>query len=566
MHLHPVIAALPTHEHQCILDHFIQSYMVDDKRFMRIFDLTTVDYDLFFNASGDLTDRYIDFFKNVFSHHCANGVFMVDDGVFDYELAAISAMEGLDSQQVSKLVELMSSVANHYLDNGPQEADVLMGFNPFQISAWANLVLNQSDTQNLAANSISNIIKRGVLSDERGYVEKLVELMVGEIIKNKPKDAARVLVLIDSLSNAINDVASSVLGMDLGYFKQEKVNDYILGLQKTLSSINDFRGCMSNSAVIYNGMKPEGRLEFNVMVNSLNKFKEKKSRYSEEFSKSADELIGLIDLETQSVVGGHCGDVVRKLTSLLLKIGTANLFNDSDPSMMMYYNMWSKYIKEIYSSDLIADNEKCDLALEFFSNKGAFSYKNEFYRLGEIFISGAPSSASLIVNVISNASLHPQSIDLIASPRKLDGLNRMELLGVFDAATRRLKEIESIKSSAYSSEEGKLRDFVFLLIKRQFAQFYLYPLLTHQHVDPVEFAPLFVEGMHEGVFDEDAVRMISKMGMKSLCEASGERLQAFLEKDPLCGELIVGLLLQERVNEMDGGNFAGLRVKGGRQL
>lgn len=563
MHLHPVIAALPTHEHQCILDHFIQSYMVDDKRFMRIFDLAKVNFDLFFGSSRDLIDHYIDFFNNAFSRHCNDSVFMIDEGVFDDELAAISAMEGLNSQQVSKLVGLMSNVANYHLDNGPLEAGDLM---PFHVSAWANLVLNQSDERNLAANSISNIIKHGILSDKRGYVEELVEFMVGKIIKSKSTDAAKVSALIDSLSNAINDVASSALGMDLGCFKQEKVKDYILGLQKTLSSINDFRDCMSNSAAIYNGMKPEGRLEFNVMVNSLNKFKEKKSRYSEEFSKSADELIGLIDLETQSVVGGYYGDVVRKLTGLLLKIGTANLFNDRDPSMMMYYNMWSKYIKEMYSSDLIADSEKCDLALEFFSNKGAFSYKNEFYRLGEIFISGAPSSSSLIANIISNTSLHPQSIDLIASPRKLDGLNRMELLGVFDAATRRLKEIESIKSSAYSSEEGKLRDFVFLLIKRQFAQFYLYPLLTHQYVDPVEFAPLFVEGLHEGVFDEDAVRLVSRMGMKSLCEASGERLQAFLEKDPLCGELVVGLLLQERVNEMDGGNSAGLRAKRGRQL
>lgn len=563
MHLHPVIAALPTHEHQCILDHFIQSYMVDDKRFMRIFDLAKVNFDLFFGSSRDLVDHYIDFFNNAFSRHCNDSVFMIDEGVFDDELAAISAMEGLNSQQVSKLVGLMSDVANYHLDNGPLEAGDLM---PFHVSAWANMVLNQSDERNLAAKSISNIIKHGILSDKRAYVEELVEFMVGKIIKSKPTDAAKVSALIDSLSNAINDVASSALGADLGYFKQEKVNDYILGLQKTLSSINDFRDCMSNSAAIYNGMKPEGRLEFNVVVNSLNKFKEKKSRYSEEFSKSADELIGLIDLEAQSVVGGYYGDVVRKLTGLLLKIGTANLFNDSDPSMMMYYNMWSKYIKEIYSSDLIADGEKCDLALEFFSNKGAFSYKNEFYRLGEIFISGAPSSSSLIANIISNTSLHPQSIDLIASPRKLDGLNRMELLGVFDAATRRLKEIESIKSSAYSSEEGKLRDFVFLLIKRQFAQFYLYPLLTHQHVDPVEFAPLFVEGLHEGVFDEDAVRLVSRMGMKSLCEASGERLQAFLEKDPLCGELVVGLLLQERVNEMDGGNSAGLRAKRGRQL
>ncbi|MFM5296721.1 hypothetical protein ACEUAI_21040 [Aeromonas veronii] len=566
MHLHPVIATLPTHEHQCILDYFIQSYMEDDKRCMRIFDLAVVDYDLFFDSSRDLTGRYIDFFKNAFNYHCNNGAFIVDDGVFDYELAAISAMEWLDSKQVSQLVDLMNGVVNHYLDNGPLEADRLMGFNPSQISAWANLALNQSDERNLAANAISSIIKRGVLSDERGYVEKLVDLMVGEIIKGKSKDAAKISVFIDSLSSAINDVASSSLEKDLGYYKREKVNDYIIGLRKTLSLINDFHSSISNSVVIYNGMKPEGRLAFDVMVNSLNKFKEKKNKYSEEFSKSADELIELIDLENQRVIGGNYGEVVRKLTKLLLKIGTANLFNNSDPSMMMYYNMWSKYINEIYSSDLIVDSEKCDLALEFFSNKGAFSYKNEFYRLGEVFISGAPSSSSLIANIISDGSLHPQSIDLISSPGKLDGLSKMELLGVFDAAIKQLQKIESIKSSAYSSEEGKMRDFVFLLIKRQFAQFYLYPLLTHQHVDPLEFAPLFVEGLHEGVFDEDAIRLVSRMGMKSLCEASGERLQAFLEKDPLCGELVVGLLLQERVNEMDGCSSAGLRAKGARQL
>ena len=566
MHLHPVIATLPTHEHQCILDYFIQSYMADDKRFMQIFDLAKVNCDLFFGSSRDLIDHYIDFFKNVFISHCNDGVFMIGAGVFNDELAAISAMDGLSSQQVSKLVGLMSDVVNHHLSNGPLEVDSLMGLNPLQISAWANLALNQSDESNLAANAISSIIKRGVLSDERGHVEKLVDLMVGEIIKGKSKDEAKISVFIDSLSSAINDVASSALEMDLGYYKREKVNDYIIGLRKTLSSINDFRSSMSNSVVIYNGMKPEGRLAFDVMVNSLNKFKEKKNRYSEEFSKSADELIELIDLENQRVIGGNYGEVVRKLTKLLLKIGTANLFNDSNPSMMMYYSMWSKYIKEVYSSDLIADSEKCDLALEFFSNKGAFSYKNEFYRLGEIFISGAPSSSSLIANIISNTSLHPQSIDLIASPRKLDGLSKMELLGVFDVAIKRLQEIKSIKSSAYSIEEGKMRDFVFLLIKRQFSQFYLYPLLTHQHVDPLEFAPLFVEGLREGVFDEDAVRLVSRMGMKSLCEASGERLQAFLEKDPFCGELIVGLLLQERVNEMDGGNSAGLRAKGARQL
>lgn len=566
MHLHPVIAALPTHEHQCILDHFIQSYMTDDKRCMRIFDLAIVDYDLFFDSSRDLMERYIGFFKSAFNYHCNKGAFIVDDGIFDYELAAISAMEWLDSKQVSQLVDLMSGVVNHYLDNGPLEADRIMGFNPFQISAWSNLILNQSDNLNLAANAISKVIKRGALSDEKVYVEKLVELIAEEIMKSKSEDSAKISTLIDAISTAINDVASSASDVGLEHFKREKVNEYILGLQKALSSINDFRSSMSNSAVIYNGMKPEGRLEFNVMINSLNKFKEKKNRCSEEFSKSADELIELIDLEDQRVVDGNYGEVVRKLTKLLLKIGTANLFNDRDPSMMMYYNMWSRYIKEIYSSNLIADNEKCDLALEFFSNKGAFSYKNEFYRLGEIFISGAPSSSSLIANIISNTSLHPQSIDLITSPRKLDGLGKMELLGVFDAATKRLQEIESIKSSAYSSEEGKMRDFVFLLIKRQFAQFYLYPLLTHQHVDPVEFAPLFVEGLHEGVFDEDAVRLVSRMGMKSLCEASGERLQAFLREDPLCGELIVGLLLQERVNEMDGGSSAGLIAKGARQL
>ncbi|HDX8426141.1 TPA: hypothetical protein RQN23_000817 [Aeromonas veronii] len=566
MHLHPVIAALPTHEHQCILDHFIQSYMTDDKRCMRIFDLAIVDYDLFFDSSRDLMERYIDFFKSAFNYHCNKGAFIVDDGIFDYELAAISAMEWLDSKQVSQLVDLMSGVVNHYLDNGPLEADRIMGFNPFQISAWSNLILNQSDNLNLAANAISKVIKRGALSDEKAYVEKLVELIAEEIMKSKSKDSARISTLIDAISTAINDVASLASDVGLEYFKREKVNEYILGLQKALSSINDFRSSMSNSAVIYNGMKPEGRLAFDVMVNSLNKFKEKKNRYSEEFSKSADELIELIDLENQRVIGGNYGEVVRKLTKLLLKIGTANLFNNSDPSMMMYYNMWSKYINEIYSSDLIADSEKCDLALEFFSNKGAFSYKNEFYRLGEVFISGAPSSSSLIANIISDGSLHPQSIDLISSPGKLDGLSKMELLGVFDAAIKQLQKIESIKSSAYSSEEGKMRDFVFLLIKRQFAQFYLYPLLTHQHVDPLEFAPLFVEGLHEGVFDEDAIRLVSRMGMKSLCEASGERLQAFLEKDPLCGELVVGLLLQERVNEMDGGSSAGLRAKGARQL
>lgn len=542
MRLHPVIATLPTHEHQCILDHFISSYMGDSERFMWLFESKEVDYDSFFQSSRMLIDNYLDFFSRALGSHFGKGFFINTDGAFDCELAAIAAMDGLTSLQIDKLIEVMDVTAKNN-----------MGLNSFHVTAWANLILNPCDVQGRVVSAFSELVKSGASDDNRDYFWLFTNAVMTKVRESKAKNVDRVTALLESLSQVAGELV---------LLEQESNADYISKLNLDLSTLDSYRKSILSLAASCDAIEG-GYLDPNVLISSLNRFKEIKSRHSEEFIKSADVLLGMFDLDGQKVIPGRHGALVSGLSKLLLKIGTANLFNDRNPSMMMYYNTWSKYIEGVYSGSLIPSGEKKDIAIEFFSYVGAFSYKNDYYRLGKTFIDGIPPSVETFLAVMNNPSLHPQSKELFSDSGKLDRLSKAELRIIFDAASERLKDIGS-KAGVDTPEAEKIQGFVGALVERQFAQFYLYPLLSGQYVDPLEFAPLFADGLRLGAFDEDAVRVISRMGMKSLCEASGERLQEFLDGDGMTNDLIVGLLLQERVAEIE--TEARIVAKRGRPL
>lgn len=530
MRLHPVIATLPTHEHQCILDHFISSYMGDSERFMWLFESKEVDYDSFFQSSRVLIDNYLDFFSRAFSDHLSKGFFINTDGAFDCELAAIAAMDGLTSLQIDKLIAMMDMAARNNMG----------GLGSFHVSAWANLILNPCDDQGRAVSALSELVRSGASDGNRINFGLFTNAVTAKVKDSKTKNVDRVVALLESLSQVAGELV---------FLEQENNADYISKLNRDLFTLDSYRKSILNLATSCDAIEG-GYLEPNVLISSLNRFKEIKSRHSDEFIKSADVLLGMFDLDGQKVTPGRHGALVSGLSKLLLKIGTANLFNDRNPSMMMYYNTWLKYIEGVYSGSLISSDEKKDIAMEFFSYVGAFSYKADYYRLGKIFIDGIPPSVETFIAVMNNPSLHPQSRELLSDLGKLDRLSKAELRMIFDVASERLKDIRS-KAGVDTPEAEKIQGFVGTLVERQFAQFYLYPLLSGQYVDPLEFAPLFADGLRLGAFDEDAVRVISRMGMKSLCEASGEHLQEFLDGDGITNDLIVGLLLQERVADIE---------------
>ncbi|WP_323946800.1 hypothetical protein [Aeromonas hydrophila] len=552
MNLHPIIAKLPFHEHELILQTFIDKYLETPDSKMRVFEFLGVDYELFFRSSQPLIDRYLGFFEVVFARHKNNSEFLFcDDGAFSEELKSIATLHNLSVTQCERLKGLIEA-----------ELDILMSYGEYNAKSLLNLAMNDSVGHHYAVNIFAGLVERGFSGGDQECVSQIARsITLG--LSQSSLDNQKVVFLLDAFCGALESLKKQCHHWPV----DEDNNDafeYVAQMQEIFDSSYVNSAKLSKSSENLNEGEFVDEFDLNVLCKRLLKIKE-----IDDFAKKPDAinaLLDLIEIDRNEIKSGAHMNFTTALTEVALDLGELISAGSKNPVAKSAFGLIFKFINNLMSSDLLTPLEKEGVAIDYWRYNGFFQYHRDFSKLGRVFLDNAHLTEDFFIKVIESSSIKRQMQDAIWNGCEHDVLGAPELNNILMVSLKKLNDVRENDMKLSQGEINLIEGFISRLVHRQFAQVYLYPLLSGQYVDPKLFAIPFIEGMRTNVFRDDELSLISKMGMRALCEVAGEPLQEVLNRNPVGNELVISLLLQERVSKLEATSSVGLGARGARKL
>lgn len=418
-----------------------------------------------------------------------------------------------------------------------------------QVKALSIFLIDRRTSKDDALRVLSTLIKAGAndtldirdasIDTSNFFMSQFISLVFTEIAQIKGVGANRVGMLLDCANSVLSEMSDNV--------NKKKYCNYINRLISDIDSIDLPDHIENDSAVIpiaIEGVLPE------CLQDILD---------ATDDASVASYAFEIFDASNK-IDCGKDGVIANSLVKIMFLLGLDGAFAKDEFKDKKYKLSSCGHVKTLGVSGVLSEaveffykkhdgslKEKVSIVGDFWRYHGGFSYSQEYREFSDALLRGANLSKDFFIETLNSKVFCVHLNEAIDAKCHLSPLDKNELAELLDQASVMYATLSG-GGQVQEVESRELKLFVRAIVSRFYNQCYLAPLLSGQPVDHAEFAPLFVDGIRNDVFSPLDVTVISRIGMTKLYEAAGEALRDVLQSNQLTHDMVVSVILQEKVD------------------
>lgn len=567
MNLHPVVASLPEHEHAAILDAFMPVFFSQKDQHMSLFygHGPSVNCKAFFEGCRPLVVKYLDFFHSVITsklNQASGGSFIVDNGgIFSSEMNAISTLSELSEEEKAKFEKVLLSVVRYSTE--------VIEFSDHFESYHIDAIVNYCNSSSVNENDIARLIRGLVVYDETDdfdilshssdksyYMRMLVSAVIKALwyIQDFP-DSKRIAFLNAGL-DAITEAEQKRAGSD---------QDPSLSiLRNRLGRIHDKAPPRRNGESI--SFLVDKMLS---LVDDIVSYEKRDVLNPEQFDKLTRACLCF-----KQALGGEPVQINAEFTRRLIDFNLSLAYGPSslDPykeSMDELIKLLPKIILSAIDNNVMNVSERYDVLCSLLSSESPFALSGRFEGMVNTVSKGTVAPHQLFIDTINANYAGKFLANKIGALCDTSPLTYVESMLVFNNAKQLYSALLEVQGENDTADPKLVNVTKFLdaLVQRQFYQFFLSQALSKNDVqDYVDFARVFTTGLENGVFGRNELRLLPPSSVRQLYQAGGEKMASIISTRPRLNEVVVNLLLMDKIEQLEGVNSPDLLRKVSRTL
>lgn len=563
MQFHPVVGSLPIHEHSVILDAFMPVFLEQREQYMGLFPELHVDFKVFFDGSRSLVEKYLDFFHTVIlSKLTAGGDFVIDNGgIFSDEIEAIAGIVDLSEVEKEKLERIIILTVGY-------STELLEGSEYFE-SYYIHAIVNYVKNAAVGIDDIARIVRGVILydsvegpeeirpsSDKDYYMRMLVSAVIKELERDRnfPEEKRRALLSAGvsaisegekSRSECQQDANLSLLLRHFGKLGAN-VSDELKGEPAQLPV--DKIMSLVDSILAHEKHDELNPGQFDSPTLACINFK--RALGDDPVKINAQFIKLLIDFRLSLAYGAFALDAYRESVDELMKL-------------------LPKIISSACSDNILSVSERHDVICSLLKNKSPFAESGRYADLLDIVSQGVSISHETLFDALDNSCVVRFLTKKIGGECHSSPLKYDQSMATFNKSKHLCSSL-LVKQGVRASECQEYisaTKFLNALIQRQFYQFFLYPALSKNgELKYDDFASVFTAGLENGVLGRNELCLLPPASVRQLYEAGGEKMAEIISARPRLNEVMVNLLLMDKIEQLDDGKSPSLLRKSSRAI
>ncbi|HDX8426138.1 TPA: hypothetical protein RQN23_000814 [Aeromonas veronii] len=567
MQFHPVVAVLPDHEHAAILDAFMPVFFAQKEQHMSLFygHGPSVNCKAFFEGCRPLAVKYLDFFHSVITsklNSVSGGSFVVDNGgIFSSEMNAISTLSELSEEEKAKFEKVVLSVVRY----STEVIEFSDHFESFHIDAIVNYCNNPSVDEKDIARLIRGLIvfdetdDFGVLmysSDKSYYMRMLLSSVIKALwyIQDFPENKR--ISFLNAGLNAIAEAEQKRAGREQDPSLSILRNRLERLHEKPPSRPNGESICFLVDKML-------------ALIDDIVSYEKRDVLNPEQFDKLTRAC-----LYFKQVLGDEPVKINGEFTKQLIDFNLSLSYGPStlDPyktSMDELIKLLPKIILLAVDNDVIDISERYDALCSLLSNESPFALSGRFEGMVNTISKGTVVPHQLFIDTIDSNYAGKFLANKVGALCDTSPLTYRESMLIFNEAERLYSSLLATQGEHNTADPKLINVTKFLdaLVSRQFYQFFLYPALSkNDGLNYDDFAKVFATGLENGVLGRHELRLLPPSSVRQLYQAGGEKMVSIISTRPRLNELVVNLLLMDKIEQLDGVNSPDLLRKASRTL